>query len=221
MKTILCYGDSNTWGFVPGTFASRERYDRKTRWTGRLQQLLGDEEFYVVEEGLNSRTTNVNPNDKPPGYRGTEFLFPILHTHSPIDLVIVMLGINDLKQQFNNRTSEQITQGIKEIIEIIRSTTFGSNLKDPPEILIVATPLPVETQCNDVLEMFGNTKGRVTSLSKDLQTLVNQYDNNVYFIDASTHVKLSPIDGIHFDDKEHEKFALLMNKTIRNIFKLS
>lgn len=218
MKTILCYGDSNTWGFVPGAFGSRQRFDRKTRWTGRLQQLLGSDEFYVVEEGLNNRTTNVDPNDKPPGYRGTEFLIPILHSHAPVDLMIVMLGINDLKKQFNNRTSEDITQGMKEIIDIVRSTNFGPDGQDPPPMLIVGTPLPVETPCPDVLDMFGDTKGRLTNLPKDLQAMVRQYPKNVHFVDAAADIQMSPVDGIHLDSKAHEKMALLLNKTIRDIF---
>ena len=219
MKTILCYGDSNTWGFVPGAFAVRGRYDRKTRWPGRLQQMLGSDKFYVIEEGLNNRTTNVDPNDKPPGYRGTQFLIPILHTHSPVDLVIVMLGINDLKLQFNNRTSEEITRGMKEIIDIIQSTNFGPNPIDPPPVLIVGTPLPVETQCQDVLDMFGDTKGRLTNFSNELQALVRQYPKNVFFVDAAAEIRMSPVDGIHLDDKGHEKIALLLNKTIREILK--
>jgi lysophospholipase L1-like esterase len=221
MKSILCYGDSNTWGFVPGSYDIRERFDRNTRWTGRLQQLLDPAQFYVIEEGLNSRTTNLDYSYKPPGFRGTEFFLPILYTHAPLDLVIIMLGINDLKKEFNHRTSQQVTQGIKELIEIARSTDYGSDMKSPPPILIVSIPIPVETNLKDAKDMFEGAKERAEHLAHDLKVLVDQYDKNVYFVDAAPHVQLSPVDGIHFDKKAHEQFALLMNETIRKIFNLS
>ena len=102
-KTILCYGDSNTWGFTPidavipitnKKIAPIKRYNRKEKWTGRLQKLLG-ENYYVIEEGLNGRTTNLNYHI-PPDRNGKTYLPPCLYTHAPIDLVILALGTNDL-----------------------------------------------------------------------------------------------------------------------------
>jgi len=77
-KSILCYGDSNTWGYVAGKFNLQtqymERYPRDIRWTGRLQKLLGDQ-YYVIEEGLNGRSTNVD-SDIPPDRNGKNYLLP-------------------------------------------------------------------------------------------------------------------------------------------------
>lgn len=218
MKSILCYGDSNTWGFVPGSFGIRERFDRNTRWTGRLQQLLGPTEYYIIEEGLNGRTTNLDYTTKPPGFRGTEFFDPILYTHAPLDLVIIMLGINDLKTEFRQRTSKHITQGIKQLIDIARAINYGPNMKVPSPVLIVSTPIPVDTDCQDVNDMFKNATERVKSLADDLKNLVDRYDKDVYFVDAAPHVQASPVDGIHFDQKAHEDFAMLMYETIKKIF---
>lgn len=221
MKSILCYGDSNTWGFVPGSFGIWDRFDRNTRWTGRLQQLLGTNDFYVIEEGLNGRTTNLNYSYKPPGYRGTEFLLPILYTHAPLDLVIITLGVNDFKKEFNSRSSQQIAQGIKELIEIIRSSNYGPGMKSSPPILVVSIPIPVDTDNTHVTDMFIDAKERAQDLAQHLKSVVNEYEKNVYFVDAAPHVRSSPVDGIHFDEKAHENFALLMNETIRKIFNLS
>ena len=207
MKSILCFGDSNTWGFVPGSFGIRERYDRNTRWTGRLQQLLDPTQFYVIEEGLNSRTTNLNYADKRVGFRANEFFSAVLYTHAPLDLVIIMLGLNDLKNEFHNRTSQQISQGIKELIDIARSTNYGPKMKDPPPVLVVSTPIPVATACQDVLDMFVDATARVQNLARDLQLVVDEYDKNVYFVDAAPHVQLSPVDGIHFDEKAHDELC--------------
>lgn len=100
---ILCYGDSNTWGYISGS--DHKRYEN--RWTKILSELLG-ERFEIIEEGLNSRT--LISNDIRPGKEGKngyEYLIPCLDTHDPIDLVILMLGTNELKSSYN-KTAEEI-----------------------------------------------------------------------------------------------------------------
>ena len=101
---ILCYGDSNTWGYISGT--DHERYGINERWTKFLQCKLGDR-FEVIEEGLNSRT--LISNDTRPGKEGKngyEYLIPCLDTHDPIDLIILMLGTNELKASYNKTAAE-------------------------------------------------------------------------------------------------------------------
>ncbi|PIX76714.1 MAG: arylesterase, partial [bacterium (Candidatus Ratteibacteria) CG_4_10_14_3_um_filter_41_18] len=97
----LCYGDSNTWGYIPAT---AKRYAVGCRWPGVLQKLLGDS-WEVIEEGVNSRTT-VFDDPKHIGKNGKTYLVPCLETHNPIDIVILYLGTNDLKERFN-RSVEQ------------------------------------------------------------------------------------------------------------------
>jgi len=99
MKTIMCYGDSNTWGCIPLTGQQPpRRYGPAQRWPGVLRRELGDG-HWIVEEGLNGRTT-VWDDPLEPFRSGKELLAPCLMTHEPIDLVIVMLGTNDLKRRF-------------------------------------------------------------------------------------------------------------------------
>ena len=92
MRRILCYGDSNTWGFTPGTGV---RYDTDTRWTAVAQKELG-EHYTIIEEGLNARTT-VYPHPRSIGRNGRDFLVPCLISQKPLDLVVLMLGTNDLQ----------------------------------------------------------------------------------------------------------------------------
>lgn len=92
MRHILCYGDSNTWGYTPGT---GERHAPDVRWTGVLRRLLG-EGWEVLEEGMNGRTT-VFDNPMSQGRNGSAYLLTCLETHKPLDLVILMLGTNDLR----------------------------------------------------------------------------------------------------------------------------
>ena len=108
-RNILCYGDSNTWGFVPIIFDYETnymaRYSFDKRWTGILQKELGNN-YRIIEEGLNGRTTNIDYPDVK-GRSGTSYLNPCLYSHAPLDLVIIQLGVNDLKTIFN-RTIEDI-----------------------------------------------------------------------------------------------------------------
>ena len=92
MKHILCYGDSNTWGFQPG-FGGR--YPRPHRWTGVAEGLLGDG-YVFLENGLNGRTTDFDDPDLP--YRnGCKGFAYAMVSQKPIDLLVLMLGTNDLK----------------------------------------------------------------------------------------------------------------------------
>ncbi len=96
MKTILCYGDSNTWGYDP---VSEDRYPLAQRWVSVLARELGPE-YQVIAEGLNGRTT-VWPDPVEGEYKsGKSYLLPCLESHHPIDLVVLMLGTNDLKHRF-------------------------------------------------------------------------------------------------------------------------
>lgn len=91
-KRILCIGDSNTWGYIPG---SGERYEKNVRWTGKLAQTLG-ENYEVIEEGMNGRTTAFTDKIEP-GTAALDYLYPCLISQFPLDYIIVMLGTNDTK----------------------------------------------------------------------------------------------------------------------------
>ena len=97
MTRILCYGDSNTWGYDP---ASGERFAADIRWTGVLRKVLASDRFEVIEEGLNGRTTVWD--DPIEGQKnGRQYLIPCLESHRPLDLVVILLGTNDLKKRFS------------------------------------------------------------------------------------------------------------------------
>ena len=94
-KHILCFGDSNTWGYDAATGG---RFDDDTRWTMQLSKRLG-EKYYVIEEGLSGRTACFeDPLNE--GFSGLSVLVPILQSHAPLDLLVIMLGTNDCKQRF-------------------------------------------------------------------------------------------------------------------------
>lgn len=220
-KSILCYGDSNTWGYMPAPLDQKVltgRYTRDQRWTGLLQKQLG-EDYYIIEEGLNSRTTNIDYHI-PPDRNGKTYLPPCLYTHAPIDLVILSLGGNDKKIYFK-RTPEMIRDGMADLINTIQTSIYGPGLKKAPQILLLSqtVPLPIiETYRDDqgilVMENAVATSHIVIDLYEQLAK-----DTNCHYLDISKDVIPSEIDGIHYDLNAHRIVADLIGKKIQSIFK--
>lgn len=214
MKNILCYGDSNTWGFVPGSINFDtlyvERYPYAKRWTGILQNMLGTD-YYIIEEGLNGRTTNID-YEEVYGRNGKSVLPISLYSHAPLDLVILMLGLNDLKKEFN-RSVDDIAKGIEELIGAVCNSTYGIDMQSPPKILLISPP--VLTHENFSEDMFENGIVRGQQFAKVFEEVAIKHHCD--FIDANLHIKLSEIDGLHFDETAHAKFAKLMYQKIQYV----
>jgi lysophospholipase L1-like esterase len=133
-KVVLCYGDSITWGYNP---ANRNRMTGNERWTGVLGNGLGND-YTVIEEGLNGKTTVWDDPLNGVYKNGLKYLIPCLDSHRPIDLCILLLGINDLKKRFS-LSGVEIARGIMVLIEVIKKSETGlGGLK--PKILILTPP---------------------------------------------------------------------------------
>lgn len=221
MKTILCYGDSNTWGFVPCAenyqADCKKRYSRDIRWPGLLQKLLGSS-YYVIEEGLNSRTTNVN-HLTPPDRNGATYLPPCLYSHAPIDLVIFALGGNDLKSYFN-RTPQDVCKGMSQLIDIVQLSCYGSDMQQPPKILLLSQPLalPIAEQYVDEAgnQLFKNLCTNMRELVPLYKKLA--HEKKCYFMDMSQDIHPSAFDGVHLDERAHKVYAEMVTKKIAEIF---
>lgn len=216
-KSILCYGDSNTWGYVPtATHDKKMRYPRHIRWPGLVQTMLGSD-FYIIEEGLNSRTTNIN-HTKPPDRNGKNYLAPCLYSHAPLDLVIVDLGGNDYKSYFN-RTPEMIRDGMAELINIILSSPYGSDLVSAPQVLLVSpsAPLPIAETFTDEngVYLMANSIEKANALKPLYASLAKQ--TGCHYLDVNDQILPSGIDGVHLDEKGHHAFAELVVAKIKDI----
>ena len=130
-RTVVCFGDSNTWGYVPGSTA--ERLPREVRWPDRLARALGDG-WHVIAEGLNGRTATVERPDSE-GRNGLPYLLPCLHSHAPVDLVVIFLGTNDVDFVDDDRVARCIAR----LVRIARASEAGPGLR-PPEVLVVCPP---------------------------------------------------------------------------------
>ena len=206
MRTILCFGDSNTWGDPPG---GNGRFDWNVRWTGILQRSLGNE-FRVVEEGLSGRTTCF---DDPfsPNRNGLDLLPVALETHYPLDLIIIMLGTNDLKANFN-LSAFDISRGADRLLVTARN--FRPEIQ---HILLVSPPHVADTDDFGILQQFPDGLEKSRSLSLHYQRLAELY--SCHFFDAASVAQASPIDGIHLDAENHKRLAAGIAQKVATIFK--
>lgn len=210
MKTILCFGDSNTWGYNPVT---GERLGRNIRWPGVLKNELGDD-YIVIEEGLNGRTT-VWDDPLHGGFKnGRNYLIPCLATHKPLDLIILFLGTNDLKSRFS-LTASEIASGIRVLLDLIIKSGSGID-ENPPKILLISPPLIGElSPSSRFSEEFEGSNDKAEKLGDYFKQAAEEY--NCEFLDASKVVQSSDVDGIHLDADEHIKLGLFMKNKVLEI----
>jgi lysophospholipase L1-like esterase len=207
MKTVLCYGDSNTWGYNPST---GERFSRDERWTGVLRQKLGAE-YQVIEEGLNGRTTVWD--DPIEGYKnGKEYLIPCLESHRPIDLVVIMLGTNDLKKRFSV-SAYDIANSAGVLVDVVQRSGAGPD-GGPPKVLLMAPP-PVG-KLTEFAEMFDDAAGKSRRFSEYYRRVAEEY--GCMLLDTSEVIVSSDLDGIHFEASEHQKLGEAVATLVKNIF---
>lgn len=206
MKTILCYGDSNTWGYNP---TDAGRYPRDVRWSGVLTKELGAG-YQVIEEGLNGRTTVWD--DPIEGYKnGHDYLIPCLETHKPIDLVVLMLGTNDLKMRFSV-SAYDIANSAGVLVDVIHKSASGPD-GGAPQVLLMAPP-PV-AQLTDFAEMFDGAVAKSKKLGEHYRRVADE--RSCAFLDAGTVVVSSNVDGIHFDPPEHAKLGRAVAQRVKEL----
>lgn len=211
MKRILCYGDSNTWGAIPGT---SERYDENIRWTGILAHELGPD-FTVINEGYNGRTT-VFPDYVEGRMSGIDYFGPCLDTVSPIDLLILMLGTNDLKIRFG-ASPNTIAFGFERYLHALETTPMAGN---KPSVLLVSPILISDDYKNNSLfhDMFGeDAKSRSVGLANAYSEFASQ--KGWYFLDAAQYGNASAVDGVHMEPDSHERLGKAIAREIRKIIK--
>jgi lysophospholipase L1-like esterase len=205
-KTILCFGDSNTWGYNPVTQA---RYPRDERWPGVLRRELGDG-YLVIEEGLNGRTTVWD--DPIEGYKnGKEYMIPCLETHRPIDLVIIMLGTNDLKMRFS-LPAYDIAEGAGVLVDVVLKSEAGPG-DGVPKILLIAPP-PLG-ELSDFAETFEGGRAKSKKLAEHFRRVAEERDCPL--LDASEVIISSDIDGVHFDPGEHRKLGVAVAGRVKQL----
>lgn len=196
MKTVLCYGDSNTWGYNPVT---QGRLPRDQRWPGVLRAELG-EGYLIVEEGLNGRTTVWD--DPIEGYKnGKEYLIPCLETHKPIDLVVILLGTNDLKMRFSVSACD-IANSAGVLVDIVLKSATGPG-DQAPKVLLLAPP-PV-SRLTAFAEMFEGARAKSERFGAHYGRVARE--RGCAYLNTAKVIVSSDLDGIHLEPEEHDKLG--------------
>ena len=205
-KRILCIGDSNTWGYIPG---SGERYEKNVRWTGKLAQTLG-ENYEVIEEGMNGRTTAFTDKIEP-GTAALDYLYPCLISQFPLDYIIVMLGTNDTKTRYGVNTVE-IGYGLGEVLLKIEETCRRKS-QTPEKIVIAPADLYPK---KDWIEFTAESAQKAGGLTEEYRSIAALH--HAEFLSACEVLGAECIgcDGIHFTEVGHQKLAEAVAFIIKN-----
>jgi lysophospholipase L1-like esterase len=191
MKSILAFGDSLTWGSDPETGG---RHPREFRWPDVLEAgLAGKAE--VVTDGLRGRTTAYDEHLADCDRNGARVLPTSLYAHAPLNLVILMLGANDLKPHIAG-TALACLQGMRRCVSIVQNHVARAGAAKP-EIVIVAPPPLCETGNTEFAAMFAGRVEQSKMVASFYRELADEAD--VAFFDAGSVAKTSPLDGVHVD----------------------
>lgn len=205
MKRILCFGDSNTYGYKPDKSG---RFDETVRWTGKISQRLGDD-YRVIEEGLCGRTT-IFEDELRTGRRGIDLVGTLVETHNPIDIFVVMLGTNDCKTRYK-ASAGIIAKGLERLIE--EAEIKSSNKM---KILVISPILlgkgvgeeGYDTEFDEHSELVS------TQLAAEYEKFAKE--KGYYYLDASRYAASSPIDREHLDSEGHARLAeAVYNKLVK------
>ena len=195
MKTILCFGDSNTFGTStrPG---DDERYLPNERWPGVLQARLGAA-WTVIAEGLPGRTTVHSDPIEGLWMNGSAYLMPCLKSHRPLDAVAIMLGTNDLKARFGVSPPE-IARGVGELLRIVGHSESGPAGRAPKSLVICPPPL-ADTfgEKSEFVDIFAGGREKSLRLTPAYAAVAKEY--GAEFLNAGDVIRSSRFDGIHFD----------------------
>jgi len=210
MKTIVCFGDSNTWGYTPET---GQRYAYGERWPGVLQGQL-DTHVRVIEEGLNGRTTSF---DEP--FRsdrdGSAALPSTLESHRPLDLLIIALGANDL-QPLYNASGYDSARGLEKLIDIGMRSEAGPE-SSAPDILIIA-PTRFNPSCEVVKRLLPDTGAKFATLLEEYRRVTEA--TACHYFDSNDVIVVSEIDGVHIDASNHIQLGMAVADKVKSIFAL-
>ena len=224
MGVVLCFGDSNTWGFnieswTAATPVGQARFPSEVRWPGVLAAELGLA-HRVVEEGLNGRTTVWDDPVEGAHKNGSRYLLACLETHTPIDAVVVALGINDVKERFT-ATAGDIASGAAILAKTILGSGAGPGGRAPAVLLVAPFPLGEGIRSSPFGEMLGYERGIEKSRLLAARYEVEARALGIGFMDAGKVVSAHPLDSLHLTAKSHHVLGLAVAAKLRDMGAIS
>ena len=209
-KRILCYGDSNTYGYIP----TGGRYDEHTRWPMRMGEVLGAG-YAVIEEGFNGRTC-VFDDPVEGGYKsGVYYLPPCLMSHNPLDAVLIMLGTNDTKLRFG-MTPMTIGQAMMQLVRTAKQFAVDESGKAARVVIVAPSPILDNLMQTRHAECFGEQAIAVSAgLAREYRRISKLMRCD--FFDAAPYAEVSPLDAVHMTDVGHIRLGEALAGKIKNM----
>jgi lysophospholipase L1-like esterase len=213
MKTILAFGDSLTFGANPQSGGPRHPYE--DRWPTALEQSLGGG-ARVIAEGLGGRTTVFDDYSNVADRNGARVLPTLLESHKPLDLVIIMLGTNDLKVYING-TAFGAAMGVKRLVQIVRQHPYDVG-QPVPKVIIVAPPLTVETDHADLQPMFAPRADEAKLFDGIYSRVAGEL--GVGYFNAASVAVADRRDGVHLDQANTRAIGVGLAPLVRSLLEL-
>lgn len=208
MTTVLLFGDSNTHGTMPmSALGERRRYGRDQRWSGHLARALPDVVF--IEEGQPGRTTVHDDPVEGAHRNGLRVLPALLESHRPIDLLVIMLGTNDMKTRFAV-TGFDVALSLERLAEVVKASKAGPG-QGVPKLLLIAPPPVREAGC--LAGMFEGGAAKSANLAGHLAEAAARC--GAAFLDGGAHIAVSPLDGVHFEPEAHAALGAAVAAAVR------
>ena len=210
MKQVLVYSDSLTWGIIPNT---RKRLTFDARWPGVLEGALIQNGIptRVIEDCLNGRRTVWDDPFKT-GRNGLDGLAQRIEIHSPLDLVILMLGTNDF-QSVHSFTAWHSAQGIRALITEIRGAPIEPGMPIP-KILVISPP-EIQTPKGFMAPKFAGADAKCSGTAIEYRKITEELD--CYFFDAGSVTTTSKIDGVHLDKDQHRVLGVAVGEVVAGL----
>lgn len=205
-ERILCFGDSNTFGMIPSS--DEKRYPPDVRWTGLLQKALGDE-WAVIEEGLCGRTIG-QKDYLNPFHSGADQIIPCVASHKPLSMILIMLGTNDCKDRYHLCPEE-----IREEMRLLLTSVLQYFERDARPKILLAAPPPIRGDIGEY-EYSGLASQRSRGLGEQYELLAA--DMGIPFLDAGSLGIGLGADALHFTKEDHRRFALAVERKVREAF---
>lgn len=205
-KRVVCFGDSNTWGYDAQTGG---RFDDDARWAQVMAGALG-EGYQVIEEGVSGRTT-VFEDPLNEGLRGMDYLYPCLMSHSPLDLVVIMLGTNDCKERFS-ATPQNIADGLDRLI----AKAFAAPVWRGEKRVLVIAPIEIGEACYRS-PVAGEMGAGCVEKSRALPALMKECAGRwgCAFLDSNAYCTVNEIDFMHLDMESHHRLGMAAAGAVR------
>lgn len=212
MKYVLAFGDSLTWGFEAGAF---RRHAFEDRWPNALAAGLGGK-ARVIEEGMNGRTT-VFPDPTCEAERNGAVALPmLLATHQPLNLVIIMLGTNDIKYA-NRCTAFDASMGMERLIKLVKHHDWLEDMPQP-QILIMSPPALSKTADEWFNDLWGHAIEESKNFARHYKRVAEE--QGVHFFDAGSAAKTDPTDGGHLTAADTRKLGEALAPVVERILEI-